>query len=295
MHPRDTRLTHRPAVSASGSAGLAGIAESGVDTTIHACKVNEMQLLCWREFDAKNINKVLNEPRVRPWVADASEGVIDISAKVAIKENVLLMGQYGGVMFDWYGGGIYEFHTQLLPEGRGEWARKFFTDCAHFMFTRTDCCEALTRVPEGHIAAKAGALGLGMKFEFTRENECKFRGKLGDVSIYSYTIYDWIKIAPYITERGAWLHERMNEEALRIGITAKPHETDDNHNRYVGAAVEMGMNGQLRKAVIIYNRWALVSRHALVQAVQEKPPVIRMDIGLMQFNGDDIQIVREAA
>ena len=39
-------------------------------------------LRIWREMDAIGVNIILNNPEVRPWVADIGEGVIDISDMV---------------------------------------------------------------------------------------------------------------------------------------------------------------------------------------------------------------------
>lgn len=248
-----------------------------------------------REYDAKNLNAILNDPRVRPWVADAAKGTLDLSPQVANKANVLLTGEYGCAFFFGFGGGLYELHTQVLPEGRGAWVHAFGRACANYIFTHTDAWEVLTRVPQGHIAAKAAALEQGFRLQFTRPSECNFRGKLVDVGIYSMTILDWVERDTTLVQQGRWLHERMHEEAQRLGIKTPPHEDDENHNRYVGACIEMAMFGQAAKAVPFFNRWALVSRHATIQLLSLEPPTIRFDVGIMRLMGGDIEIVKEAA
>lgn len=249
----------------------------------------------WRSYDAREINAVLNEPRVRPWVADAKEGVLDISAKVANKGNVLLMGQWGGFVCLGYGAGIYEVHTQVLPEGRGAWTSDFAAAGFHYMFTRTDCVEIITRVPQGHVAAKALTEHVGFRYEFTRHNECLFRGNVVDVSIYSRSLMDWVKDAPGLIERGQWLHDEMRAQAKALGVTEQPHDDDENHNRYAGAAVEMALGGQAMKGVNWYNRWALACRHSLIALVSKDPPTVKFDIGYLRLQGEKIEVLREAA
>lgn len=251
-----------------------------------------------RDTTSCRINAVVNHPEVRPWVA---EGVapIDLSPQVANPRNILLMGEHGGVMFLHVTDGVYESHTQVLPEARGEWTRALTDACARYMFTRTDAYEITTRVPAGHIAAAAAARCTGMRHEFTRPGGMLFKGERVDAHIYSGRIQDWVARTEELEATGEWLHRRMHEEAQRIGIDVPKHEDDANHNRYVGAAVEMAFGGQYLKAILTYNRWVSLARQTRdgvlqhVSLVSRAPPVIRFDIGLMRFHADDIEVMRE--
>lgn len=244
-----------------------------------------------RSYEAAAINAILNHALVRPWVADV-EGPIDITSKIANRANVLLVGEYGGFFCFCLQPGVYEVHSQVLPAGRGRWMRAFADAGAAWMFERTDAYEIITRVPDGHIAAKALALGAGMRHEFCRPMECQFRGRLRDVHIYSFRVQDWMAMAPGLEEIGAWFHERLNEEARRLGIQAPAHADDPQHNRVVGACWEMARHGQLAKSVLLYNRWSAVTRHATIGLVSVDPPTIRMDIGLLRIkNGKDFEVI----
>ena len=75
-----------------------------------------------REYTADKLNSVLNCPEVRPYVAEVPDGYLDLSRGVKNTNNVLLMGEFGGCFFIKVLPGVYEVHTQVLPEGRGEWA-----------------------------------------------------------------------------------------------------------------------------------------------------------------------------
>jgi hypothetical protein len=250
-----------------------------------------------RATDATWINHVLNDPIVRPWVADVGDGVLDVAPIVADRRNVILEGDHGVIAFLWLQAGVYECHTQILPSGRGSWATEFARECLRFMFTRTDAYEVATRIPECHLAARALATRAGLSLEFSRNDGCVFRGRRQRVNVYSLRIQDWMADDPCLEARGAWLHDRMAIEAERFGITDETHDDDINHNRYVGAAVEMAMGGQVAKGAALYNRWVSLARHTRggklqhVELVSVEPPVIRFDIGLMRFHADDIEVL----
>jgi len=244
-----------------------------------------------RHTSADRINAVINDPYVRSWVAPGTE-TLDITKAVADENNILLMGDHGGCMFFRIQAGVYEVHTQVERAGRGEWVVGLTTACAHWMFTRTDAYEVLTRVPNGHIAARAAAIEAGMKYEFTRPGECLFRGRMVDVHIYSCRIQDWVQTAPRLVEIGRTFHDMLHREADRLGLT-DAHDDDENHNRYVGAAVEMIRAGKLVKGVAFYNRWAIVSRHDPIKILSQAPPTVEIDHGLViAMDGNEFRVTR---
>jgi hypothetical protein len=237
----------------------------------------------WRETDAKHINEVLNHPIVRPDVDDVPEGVMDISSLVADPRHVLLMGEHGGCFFIKILPGVYEVHTQAVPEGRGAWISQFVLAAGDWMFTRTDAFEIVTRIPEEHLGARALARHAGMKLEFQRPAECLWRGKKQRADIYSFRIQDWACKADSFDQPGHDFHEFLHDEARRLGVTAKAHPDDPQHNRYVGIALAMVEGGHVYKALNFYNRWALLSRHPLIRLMKEQPVTIQFDIGNLIF------------
>lgn len=251
-----------------------------------------------RAQDATQLNAILNHPQVRPWVANTGDGILDMSMVVADTRNIILMGEHGGCAFLFVQPGVYEVHTQVLPQGRGAWTRALTEACMRHMFTRSDAYEIVTRIPAGHIAAKAAAEAQGMRHEFTRESGVVFRDRRTAVHIYSFRLQDWAPRAPGLIDTGRWLHERMEKEAKRLGITTPTHDEDENHNRYVGASVEMVFGGHPAKGVGFYNRWVTLARQSRggvlqhVALVSVNPTVVRFDIGLMKFHADDIEVIQ---
>jgi hypothetical protein len=239
-----------------------------------------MEVRVERHLHAGFLNEIANDPHVRPWIAPGKEA-LDLSFQVANKNNVLLAGELGCCMFLKMMPGVYEVHTQVRKEGRGEWTNALTAACAHKMFLQTDAYEIMTRVPAGHIAAKAAAVSAGMRYDFTREKECLFRGTMIDVHIYSFRIQDWLPNAPVsVSDAGRTFHDRLHEEAERLGVKDPAHADDDNHDLYVGAAVEMVRHGQPIKAVLTYNRWAIASRHEPITLVSLDPVTVKIDHGM---------------
>lgn len=244
-----------------------------------------------RHRTAEALNEIVNDPHVRPWVAPGNQP-LDLSFQVANENNVCLVGEHGCCVFLKAMPGVYEVHTQVKKEGRGAWTNELTRACAHWMFLKTDAYEIMTRVPQGHIAAKAAAQNAGMKFDFTREKECLFRGHMIDVSIYSFRIQDWLASCPDgLTDVGRKFHDRLHQEAERLGVQDPAHDDDENHNLYVGAAVQMVRAGLPVKAALTYNRWAISSRHEPITLVSLSPVVAKIDHGMyVTFEADDIKV-----
>ena len=247
-------------------------------------------LRIWREMDAIGVNIILNNPEVRPWVADIGEGVIDISDMVKNPENVLLMGEHGAIFFIYIMPGTYECHTQILPKGRGAWAAKFAISVLDWMFSRSNAWEVTTRVPAGHLGALTLARSVGFRHEFTAMDKFMFRGSMVTASILRLSIHDWVAQSDYFYQLGEKLHAQMDEEAKRLGIETPPHESDPYHNQVAGAAIEMARNGLMAKSLYFYNRWSVLGRHRLISVVSVEPPVVKMDIGDLHIQKDGIKI-----
>ena len=169
------------------------------------------------------------------------------------------------------------------------------------MFTRTDAYEIVTRNPARSHRHKSRRRGARDAIQNSRDPTVwMFRDRIVDCHVWSFRIQDWVSRTPELENTGAWLHDRMEAEAKRIGIDAETHDPDPNHNRYVGAAVEMVFGSHPEKAVTFYNRWVTASRHMRdgklqhVSLVATDPPVIRFDIGLMRSRTrKHIEVIRE--
>lgn len=238
-----------------------------------------------RAYDAEFLNRVANHPAVRPWVADVAAGELDMTPHVANQANVCLVGEHGAFFCFKFFEGCYEVHTQVMPEGRGEWTRRFADAGMRYMFTATDCVEILTRVPKGHVAAAALTRAVGFRPQFNTPAECLFRGERVPCSIHSLTIQDWSLSAPGVAETGEAFHSWLNQK-----ITGNPHQPDHDHNRIVGITLGMMGSGQVAKGVVWYNRWAFSARHPPIGLISMTPPTIKFDAGVLVMEGGEIRL-----
>lgn len=238
-----------------------------------------------RTQDAEQLNRIVNHPDIRPFVADMSVGELDLSPQVANAANICLVGEFGAFLCFKFYEGCYEVHTQVLPEGRGEWTRRFAETGAHYMFTATDCVEILTRVPEGHMPALALTKTMGFRRQFTTPPEVLFLGNRVTADIWSLTIQEWAPRAEGVEAKGGAFHDWLNRQVEG----GKPHPPDSDHNRIVGITLDMMRAGQIAKGVVWYNRWAFAARHPAISLVGMEPPQVRFDAGILTLEGGAIR------
>lgn len=258
---------------------------------------HEFDVDVWREYSSDRINYIMNHPSCRPFVASkTTKGDLDVTKWVDNEKNFLLMGEHGCLMLAYLQPGVYEVHTQILPQGRGEWAKKFVLSAQHWMFTRTDMYEVLSRADRSRSRVKAFALSTGLTHQFTRPT-----GALNDhnepVDIYGLRIQDWLNNAPNLEDIGLWLHEFFAREMGRLRPEIPLHDVDDpNHNRHAGAALAMILNGQHQKGICLYNRWLSISRHyqggklCFLKLLSDDPLAVEIDIGVMTWDGTNLEI-----
>lgn len=248
--------------------------------------------MLWREFHPERINAILNDPVVRPDVSESVTGGMDIAQAVNNHSNVLLMGEYGGCFFFKLMSGIYEVHSQCLKPGRGAWIADFVQAAGDWMYTRTDAFEIVTRIPINHNGARTLAIHAGMKYEFTEPDGCVWRGERQDIECYSYRLQDWLASCESFEERGRQFHDFLHKEAIRLGVMEIGHDDQPTHNRYVGACLEMAKHGHAAKGVSVYNRWALMARHPVIQLLTVEPLAIRFDLGILRIVDGEMKVER---
>ena len=250
-------------------------------------ELHQMLAKIGRERHANRINKVVNDQAVFDWVRGNHPGPLDLTPVIANPANILLMGQYGGILFMHLQPGLYEAHTQVLPEGRGKWTVGMTRAALHWMFTRSDCFEVLSRCPQGNIAARALIKRVGGELEFTNQRGWVKNDVVIPADIYSWTIQAWTRTAPGLEERGEWLQHAVAREYKRLNKAAIQYVDDKVFNRYSGMAAEMFMNKQAAKAVLLYNRWAKVAGYDNIDLMcAENPTAVRTQDAILMVRED---------
>lgn len=240
-----------------------------------------------RIFDAEKINRIVNHPSVYPWVRGVCEGPIDLGPLLKDNRHVCLMGPLGGCLFTQQSQAIFEVHTQFLPEGRGEKAIATVREALHWMFTRSDALEIWTRCPKGNLAARALARAIGGREEMTVARGWVQDGQIIPATIFSLTLQEWMKTAPGLVETGKWYHAKLDEEYRLAGHAEVPHADDENHDRYVGCAVEMIRGGQPFKGEIFYNRFATMAGYAPIRIISTDPVSINIRDATLEVHGQN--------
>ncbi len=208
---------------------------------------------------------------MRPTAVATTDQEVDLSAAVANPVNVSLVGDHGAIVFFKYCDGIYEAHANALPAGRGEWMRGFTDVALKYLFCATDGVEVLTRVPEGNLASKALAMMVGMRPQFVQPN-CHFRGKEVLVTVYSLSLQEWSCRVDFKDVGVQFLGQ--------IGGAA----VNEDHANIVGIACQMMASGNVRKAVVWLNRWALVTRQPTVALISANE--VRFKSGVVTIADD---------
>lgn len=85
-----------------------------------------------RSHDAARINEVINHPTVRPAVGMPELDDLDMTPVVERPEHWFLMGDHGGFALTWSAPATYEWHSFILPEGRGKWAADARTEAIEY-------------------------------------------------------------------------------------------------------------------------------------------------------------------
>jgi hypothetical protein len=244
-----------------------------------------------RQADAHLANRIVNDPSIYPWVKGYAIGRLDLTAAIANKANVALFGEHGGMVFHHLMSGIYEAHTSVVEAGRGEWALRMARAALHWMFTRTDAVEIMTRAPRGNLGALTIARAVGATREFVNKHGWVVDGDPVPTAIYGLRIQDWTRTAPGLTERGAWFHRRLEDELRKLKKTEDVHEDDETHDRYVGMACEMMLAGQPMKGQIFYNRWALMAGYRPIQVMSASPLTVDIRSAMICVRGDDFWVM----
>lgn len=251
-----------------------------------------MTLCVRREFEAGAINKIINDPAVFTLVALPSQTEIDMTEILKDTNNVLLMVDGGGLFFHWQEPGVYEVHTQFLPEVRGAFALRATRDAITWMFLHTDCMELQTKVPECNPGAEFWAKAIGGVFEFRRDAAWEVPGGLVGVKYYVLRHSDWFRSAKWLEGKGIGFHKRLEDEYKRLGHEHKSHDDDSAHNRNVGMACETILAGQVIKGVVLYNKWARFAGYSQMAIVALEPRIINIGEALLLATGDTFEVLK---
>lgn len=236
-----------------------------------------------RTFDPAFLNRVANHPDVRPWLG--GEGVLDLTQTIMNPANFALVSDGGGFVLIQHEPAIYEVHSQFLPEGRGQTVQAMRAGF-DYMFTRTDCYQVVTQVPDNNKAAAALAKAADFRPMFRREDTPR-----GPTTYMGLTVEEWAQGNAGLEADGEWFHSELEAAKRANGSTLPTHSHDPAHERAVGAAVRMVKAGNAAKGVDFYNRWARLAGYVPLTLVSLQPVVIDVGDAVIGLAGDEMEIL----
>lgn len=249
--------------------------------------------LVHRTFDPTFVVSVVNHPEVRPWLGLGTEDLTDgVGEMVSSPLNHTLVSQYAAVIFQWIEPGRYEVHSQCLPAGRGFHSAHVAQEVMRYIFTRTDCFEVITRVPDGNAAALGITRHVGFASTFRREDAWQDPdGERVGVQFFSLPLERWRNRDPMLGEIGHEFHDWLEALKKDAGSPLPAHPEDGDHDRAVGMAALMAQAGQGPKAVLAYNRWASLAGYQQIGLVSETPLVLDLRDAVVQVMGRSAQVL----
>lgn len=244
-----------------------------------------------RHFTAERINEIVNHLSIYSWIKGTHTQPLDLTNFAANPDNVCLVGEHGCVLFQKLQPGIYEFHTNVLPEGRGAWMLEQWKAVSRWMFTKTDAFELITKCPDGNMASKASARAVGCSLVFRTGPIWQTDDGLVPVDVYSMVMQNWVKTCPELAETGKLFHELLHKKYEALGKIEELHPEDETHNMYVGAAAEMIPSGQVVKAIYFYHRWAKMAGYQPMIIKSMEPVVIDIGEAILQVKDGEFEII----
>lgn len=246
-----------------------------------------------RTFDGELVNKLLNHPSIFPSISiHGRTEPLDITPLITEPHNVFMAAPGGIVAFIREEPGIYEVHTNFLPEYRGRNALKASRAAYHWMFINTDCMILQTKVPGFNVAADMFCRLVGATKEFTRPGIWPTDKGLVDMAFWQLHYHDWVRNAPSVSATGRAFHTKLEAERIRHNLEEPLHPDEDCHDRYVGACVEMVYAGQPDKGVVLYNRWAGFSGYGKISLIARAPLVIDIGDAVLQVLAHDFKVLK---
>jgi hypothetical protein len=246
-----------------------------------------------RTFAPDRVNEIINHPSILPAVTVPGISIpLDMTPLVMDTHNFFLMAPGGCIVFIRDEPGIYEVHTNFLPEYRGRNALRASRAAYRWMFTRTDCMILQTRVPAPNVAADLFCRLVGATKDFVRPKVWPTVNGMVDLAFWTLHYADWVRRDGSVSASGHAFHVKLESERIRHNLEDPLHPDEECHDRYVGACVEMIYGGQPDKAVILYNRWAGFSGYGKIALIARSPMVLDIGDAVLQVLDHDFRVLK---
>lgn len=238
------------------------------------------------------ISRVCNHPSVRPYLGGDTDIPLDLAHIFDDARNVTLTCDGFYAMYCLVIPGHYEIHTMVDPGNKPDNTVAAACATLEYMFTKTDCIEVITRVPDGNRSARRLAEAAGMKMETRVSRGWVVNGSVEECDILTLPLTSWMANADGLETYGEEFHRQIDEACTRAGAVRDAHPEDRNHDRYAGATFEMIRGGQMEKAVVAYNRWAGIAGYKPVVPLSKVPPIIHIGDMAVRVYENQLEVVK---
>ncbi len=238
-----------------------------------------------RTLEATRFNEIGNEPSVRSWLGGTH--VIDLGETIANPDNFAFLtdDQNGGYIYHKLAAGLYMVHTLAIPEGRNRAMLEARSQSLREMFTKSDCIEVVTIVPDGNKGADVWASHAAFREVYRREKAFDLMGEMVGASYRSLAYADWVLRDRANLTDGRAFHAMIHE------VTPDDHGDDPAHDAFVGATIECCDCGNAEKGIALYNRWSLHAGYEPIRVLTARPLVLDIGTAILQNDPDGLRVL----
>jgi hypothetical protein len=242
-----------------------------------------------RTLDGAHLSAIANTPDVRPYLLMPTDGELDLRALVADPRNYCFETPFGGFLGIALGYGRYEVHSLFVPTRAPKVTVTAMREASEYIFTRTDCVELVTKVPEGN--RRAGQLAAVAHFE-ERFVAPVAPGHQTRARYLALSLDQWTVHGCGLAAIGQWFHDAFDQMRADDVLALAGHPEDAGHNQFVGAAILMINGGQVEKGIGFYNRWARWVGYPTIGLVSLIPTVIDLGAGIIaEVRGQEMEVL----
>lgn len=238
--------------------------------------------------EAERVNALLEDETIRPFAlfgasedATADEFMKDLANIAIIAEDEQGEPQ-GAILFHFQEDGVYEVHTMARVLARGRPYLHAVKKALSAMFLCSGAMELYTRVPEGNDSA----LGLVRLIHGRHEYDLPegFAGLPCQYWALRWSDWLWGPGGESLEARGRWFHDRLETQFAEQKREHTAHHDALAHDRMVGAATELVLNGVIAKGLVLYNRWARIAGFSPCSIIVQSPLVLNIGDALIQVD-----------
>lgn len=217
---------------------------------------------------------VLTVPSISAYIAQDGD-VIDgaVIARLAAAGPVLGVWRdnelVGAFCFVEVNPATYQIHTNLLPALSRAEKLAAAREAVLWLFAKTMALRVTTMVPAFNRAAQRFAEGSGMRLEYTRNGQFRWRGRDWDCAFLAMGLHDWIwSQAAHFQPEGERFHRQI--EAVNAADGLDSHDDDPAHDVMVGACMRLLMAGAPNRGVALFNEWASQAGYAPIARLPDQ-------------------------